>query len=137
MENSMVLHGKSRLRSSKETRVWHKEKVYVFVPLYAFSLLLFSWTPNAAASWNVLYQRVGDYGQAPDQFRLVAQNNRADHKETKTPGSMTGRKQEDIKTQIKGDKKEASREQKSEPLKRFVPSKKIEADQAVDFPNDI
>ena len=91
----------------------------VVLALFAFSLLLFAGTLNTAASSNSL----------KEPTRLSSDTN--EH------GGLTSHNQEDTKTRTKGDKKGASPGQKSEPLKRFVPSQKIEADQAVDFPNDI
>jgi hypothetical protein len=102
----------------------------VVVALFAFPLLLYSGTPDTAASSNSL-------GAATEKGVLIAQNKVADNTETTTPGGLTDHNQEDPKTQTKREKKGASPGQKSEPLKRFVPSKKIEADQAVDFPYDI
>ena len=87
--------------------------------LFAFSLLLFPGTLNAAAAPNSL----------KEPTRLSSDTN--EHR------GLTGHNQEDTKTRTKDDKKGASPGQKSEPLKRFIPSQKIKADQAVDFPNDI
>jgi len=105
--------------------------------LFVFLFLLFSGTPDAVASSNLLKQRAGDIGAAIEKSVLIAQNKVADNIETITPGGLTDHNQEGSKTQTKREKKEAPPGQKSEPLKRFVPSKKIKADQAVDFPYDI
>jgi hypothetical protein len=109
----------------------------VVVALFAFPLLLYSGTPDTAASSNSLKEREGNLGAATEKGVLIAQNKVADNTETTTPGGLTDHSQEDPKTQTKREKKRTSPGQKSEPLKRFVPSKKIEADQAVDFPYDI
>lgn len=105
--------------------------------LFAFSLLLFPGALNTAASSNSLKQPTRLSSDTNEHGGLLAQNKGAEDTETKTSGGLTGHNQEDTKTRTKGDKKGASPGQKSEPLKRFVPSQKIEADQAVDFPNDI
>ena len=119
MGNRMVLYCGSQPGRSQERKSRYNKKAMVVLALFAFSLLLFAGTLNTAASSNSL----------KEPTRLSSDTN--EH------GGLTSHNQEDTKTRTKGDKKGASPGQKSEPLKRFVPSQKIEADQAVDFPNDI
>ena len=62
-------------------------------------------------------------------------NNKPDDTEKATSGSETKGSEIESKTTVEG--KEKSSHTKPRPLKPFVPSEKIPAEQAVDFPVDI
>ena len=62
-------------------------------------------------------------------------NNKPDDTEKATSGSETKGSEIESKTTVEG--KEKSSNTKPRPLKPFVPSEKIPADQVVDFPVDI
>lgn len=74
---------------------------------------------------------------ATQEAFIFAQNEEGDpaHKERK--GGFSEPDESDAKPETKRQKKDLPPGSNSKPLKGFVPSEEIEADQAVDFPYDI
>ena len=75
-------------------------------------------------------------GAATQQHIMVSQLEEDKPIEKKT-GSSSEHKESDSETETNPENNDKSSGSKGEPLKRFVPSEKIEPDQAVDFPWDI
>lgn len=75
-------------------------------------------------------------GTVTQEHVMVSQHEDDKPIEKKT-GSSSERKESDSETETNPENNEKSSGSKREPLKRFVPSEKIEPDQAVDFPWDI
>ena len=66
--------------------------------------------------------RLADHHNAQEQTGKTGSSDKASSEEQTAPGNKNETKQEDNKTK---------------PLKSFVPTEKVKADQAVDFPYDI
>jgi hypothetical protein len=77
-------------------------------------------------------------GQPPMQAALLfVQNEEKKLPEKDETGLSPGRKESGSEPKKKQEKKDLPTEPAPNKLKRFVPSEKIKADQAVDFPYDI
>ena len=66
---------------------------------------------------------------------ILAENNQTDEEQNRAGTAQNGQTQE--KSATKDAKPTAEEKSKTKPLKTFVPSEKVKADQVVDFPYDI
>jgi hypothetical protein len=86
------------------------------------------------APQNGALPRPGAHGHAG---LLFAQNEEEKLQKNEEIGLSPGRNESDSRPDKKPGKKDLPSKSAPKKLKRFVPSEKIEADQAVDFPYDI
>ena len=121
----------------KVTGSWSVEIPVMVSSLLAFFLLVLLCPLDAMASSTQLGEQTGYLGTALEKSFILVQDKAADNTEGNNSGTFTKHSPARTKTPAKNEKRETSSTRKPEPLKPFVPSKKIEADQAVDFPYDI
>ena len=86
---------------------------------------------------KVLHGEVPEGPGAVNLEHLMVSQYEKDKSTEKTAGRSAEEKESDSKTETDPEKDDVPSGSEREPLKRFEPSEKIEADQAVDFPWDI
>ena len=83
-------------------------------------------------------QREVPAGSGPvTQKRVMVSQNEEDKPVEKKTGSSSERRESESETEANPENNDKPSGSKRKPLKHFVPSEKIEPDQAVDFPWDI
>lgn len=120
----------------KKTRLY-KKSIPVFVALLTMDLVAcpvmgkpVAWTDSQKVA--ALYPGV----EIRKSF-VFAQNKGNNTADKEKNDNLSERNETDADPETKRQKKDLPPGSKSKPLKEFVPSEKIEADQAVDFPYDI
>jgi len=120
-----------------KTIFFHKSPILVFVALLTMGLTVCLGMGNTLALANPRKQAPACPCIAIQNALVFAQNEENKISEKGKNGSSPERIESDSKPETKPKKNDLPAGSKSKPLKSFVPSEKIEADQAVDFPYDI
>ncbi len=116
---------------------FYKYMISIFIVLLNMALAVCLGMRNIAAC-SVPHKEVPPRPDTSIQNSIaVAQNKENKITEKEKTDSSPEHKKADSRTETKSEKNDISSGSKSKPLKSFVPSEKIEADQAVDFPYDI
>jgi len=120
----------------KKTRLY-KKAISAFVVLLTMDLVACPVMEKSVA-WTDSQKEAALYPSVEIRESFVfAQNEENNPADKKKNGSSSERNESDGKLETKRQKKDLPPGSKSKPLKDFVPSEEIAADQTVDFPYDI
>ena len=114
----------------------HKKNIFIFQAFLAVALSMCPHMGDLVACKELHKEVPAVVGAVIPEHVMVSQLEEDEPTEKRT-GSSSGRKESESETETNPENNHVPSGSEREPLKRFVPSEKIEPDQAVDFPWDI